>query len=209
MDVMSVATVRAMVADSLATKQKVLDDECLLAAVVEVAQLVERALRAGNKLMLAGNGGSAADAQHIAAEFVSRFEFDRPGLPSIALTTDTSMLTAIGNDYGYDYVFARQVEANGRAGDVFIGISTSGNSKNVVRAVNAAKAMGITTVALCGAGGRLKDLCEHALCVPSTHTPRIQENHILLGHAICAMVEQAIWGAEHGPSGAQQVAAAS
>lgn len=208
MDVMNVATVKAMVADSLAAKQKILEDEALLATVVQVAQLVERALRTGNKLMLAGNGGSAADAQHIAAEFVSRFEFDRPGLPSIALTTDTSMLTAIGNDYGYDYVFARQVEANGRAGDVFIGISTSGNSKNVVRAVDAAKKMGITTVALCGAGGRLKELCDHALCVPSTHTPRIQENHILLGHAICAMVEQAIWGAEHGRAGKQQVGAA-
>ncbi|MCC2656286.1 MAG: phosphoheptose isomerase [Panacagrimonas sp.] len=199
MGAINVAAVRAMIVASLEAKQKVLGDERLLAAIVEVAEQVERALRAGNKVMLAGNGGSAADSQHIAAEFVSRFEFDRPGLPSIALTTDTSMLTAIGNDYGYEHVFSRQVQANGRAGDVFIGISTSGNSKNVMLAVEACKKMGITTVALCGAGGKLKDLCDHALAVPSTHTPRIQENHILIGHAICALVEEAIWGEEYKP----------
>lgn len=200
MGTMNVDAVKAMVADSLAVKQKVLADEALLAAVVRVTAAIELALRAGNKVMLAGNGGSAADSQHIAAEFVSRFEFDRPGLPSIALTTDTSMLTAIGNDYGYEHVFARQVQANGRAGDVFIGISTSGNSKNVIKAVEACKAMGIVSVALCGAGGRLKELCDHALAVPSTHTPRIQENHILIGHVICALVEDAIWGAEYNPA---------
>lgn len=204
MGVMNVGTVQAMIADSLAAKQKVLADEPLLAAVVRVAELIERALRAGNKLMLAGNGGSAADSQHIAAEFVSRFEFDRPGLAALALTTDTSMLTAIGNDYGYEQVFARQVQASGRAGDVFIGISTSGNSKNVILAVEACKALGITTVALCGAGGRLHQMCDHALAVPSTHTPRIQENHILLGHAICALVEEAIFGAEYKPKPAAQ-----
>jgi D-sedoheptulose 7-phosphate isomerase len=197
MNTINVAAVKAMVADSIAAKQKVLADETLLASIVTVSQVVEKALRSGNKVMLAGNGGSAADSQHIAAEFVSRFEFDRPGLPSIALSTDTSMLTAIGNDYGYDYVFARQLEANGREGDVFIGISTSGNSKNVVAAVEAAKKRGIVTVALCGAGGKLKDICDYALPVPSTHTPRIQENHILIGHAICAMVEEAIWGEQY------------
>jgi D-sedoheptulose 7-phosphate isomerase len=197
MGTMNIAAVKAMVADSIAAKEKVLADETLLASIVTVSQVVEAALRAGNKVMLAGNGGSAADSQHIAAEFVSRFEFDRPGLPSIALSTDTSMLTAIGNDYGYDYVFARQLEANGRAGDVFIGISTSGNSKNVVAAVEAAKTRGIITVALCGAGGKLKDICDYALPVPSTHTPRIQENHILIGHAICALVEEAIWGEQY------------
>lgn len=199
MGTINVAAVKAMIVDSIEAKKKVLGDERLLASIVQVSELIERALRAGNKVMLAGNGGSAADSQHIAAEFVSRFEFDRPGLPSIALTTDTSMLTAIGNDYGYEHVFARQVQANGRAGDVFIGISTSGNSKNVVLAVDACKKMGITTVALCGAGGKLKDLCDHALAVPSTHTPRIQENHILIGHAICALVEEAIWGEEYKP----------
>jgi D-sedoheptulose 7-phosphate isomerase len=199
MGTITTAAVKAMIVDSIEAKQRVLADERLVASIVEVAQRVEHALRAGNKVMLAGNGGSAADSQHIAAEFVSRFEFDRPGLPSIALTTDTSMLTAIGNDYGYEHVFARQVQANGRAGDVFIGISTSGNSKNVILAVEACKKMGITTVALCGAGGKLKDLCDHALPVPSTHTPRIQENHVLIGHAICALVEEAIWGEDYKP----------
>lgn len=196
---MSIEAVKSMIVASLQAKQQVLQDEKLLATTVQVAKLVETALRAGNKVMLAGNGGSAADSQHIAAEFVSRFEFDRPGLAAISLTTDTSMLTAIGNDYGYDHVFARQLEANGREGDVFIGISTSGNSKNVIAAVTAAKQRGIHTVALCGAGGALKTLCDYALCIPSTHTPRIQENHILIGHAICALVEEWIWGAEYKP----------
>lgn len=195
----NLAAVRTMVQDSLAAKQRVLADESLLAHIVTVSAVVEKAFRAGHKVMLAGNGGSAADSQHIAAEFVSRFEFDRPGLPSIALSTDTSMLTAIGNDYGYERVFERQVQANGQAGDVFIGISTSGNSKNVIKAVEACKAKGIITVALCGAGGVLKDLCDYALPVPSTHTPRIQENHILIGHIICAMVEEAIWGEQYQP----------
>ena len=195
----NLAAVRTMVQDSLAAKQRVLADESLLAHIVNVSAVVEKAFRAGHKVMLAGNGGSAADSQHIAAEFVSRFEFDRPGLPSIALSTDTSMLTAIGNDYGYERVFERQVQANGQAGDVFIGISTSGNSKNVIKAVEACKAKGIISVALCGAGGVLKDLCDYALPVPSTHTPRIQENHILIGHIICAMVEEAIWGDQYQP----------
>ncbi|WP_420467329.1 D-sedoheptulose-7-phosphate isomerase [Panacagrimonas sp.] len=200
MSAMSIAAVRQVISASIAVKQAVLADEILLGQVVRVSQVIEAALRAGNKVMLAGNGGSAADAQHLAAEFVSRFEFDRPGLASIALNTDTSMLTAIGNDYGYDHVFARQVEANGRAGDVFIGISTSGNSKNVLRAVDACKAGGIVTVALCGSAGRLREVCDHVLAVPSTHTPRIQESHIVLGHAICGLVEDAIWGASHAPA---------
>lgn len=198
-----IAAVKAMIADSLKAKQALLEDGALLEATVRVARVVEQAMRRGNKLLLAGNGGSAADSQHISAEFVSRFEFDRPGLPSIALTTDTSLITAIGNDYGYEYLFARQVEALGREGDVFIGISTSGNSKNVIAAVEACKKRGITTVALCGAGGKLKDLCDHALPVPSTHTPRIQENHILIGHAICALVEDWIWAKTHKAGGKQ------
>jgi D-sedoheptulose 7-phosphate isomerase len=192
--------VRRLIGDSLAVTQKLLADAPLQESILRVCEVIEAALRAGNKVILAGNGGSAADSQHIAAEFVSRFEFDRPGLASIALSTDTSMLTAIGNDYGYEHVFARQLQANGRAGDVFIGISTSGNSKNVVLAVEAARKIGVTTVALCGAGGKLRELCDHALCVPSTHTPRIQENHILIGHVICGMVEESIWGADYKPA---------
>lgn len=199
MSVISVEAVRAFVSESIAAQRRVLDDAVLLATVVRVAQAIESAFRSGSKVILAGNGGSAADAQHIAAEFVSRFEFDRPGLPSIALNTDTSMLTAIGNDYGYDQVFARQVQANGRSGDVFIGISTSGNSKNVLRAVETCRGMGIVTVALCGAGGALRELCDHVLAVPSTQTPRIQECHGVLGHAICAMVEESIWGEKYKP----------
>lgn len=198
MGALSLENIAGMIADSIAVKLQVQADRALQQAVLTVSEACVAALRRGNKIMLAGNGGSAADAQHIAAEFVSRFEFDRPGLPSIALTTDTSMLTAIGNDYGYEYVFARQLEANGREGDVFIGISTSGNSKNVVAAVEAAHVRGIITVALCGAAGRLKDLCQHALCVPSTHTPRIQESHILIGHIICALCEEAMFP-EHKP----------
>ena len=144
--------------------------------------------------MIAGNGGSAADAQHIAAEFVSRFNFDRPGLPALALTTDTSILTAVGNDYGYEKLFQRQIEANGVAGDVFLGISTSGNSPNILRALEAARLKGITTFGLTGeGGGKMRALCDHCLCVPSADTPRIQEAHILIGHTLCAMVELALF----------------
>ena len=143
---------------------------------------------------MAGNGGSAADAQHISAEFVSRFYFDRPGLPSVALTTDTSALTAIGNDYGYENVFSRQIEALGNAGDIFIGISTSGKSKNVVNALISANKKEIYTVGLIGEnGGLMEKLCKYCIKVPSSETPRIQESHILIGHIICGMVEDKIF----------------
>lgn len=189
----SVSALAAMIEDSISVKQKLLADRALLERLATVTSVCVEALRRGNKIMLAGNGGSAADAQHVAAEFVSRFEFDRPGLPAMALTTDTSTLTAIGNDYGYEHLFARQLQANGRSGDVFIGISTSGNSKNVLRAMEECQALGITGVALCGAGGKIRELADHVLAVPSTHTPRIQECHILIGHAICAMCEELIF----------------
>ncbi len=185
--------IRQCIEDSLAVKQKVLNDQALLDRLQRVADVCIQAFRQGNKVMLAGNGGSAADAQHIAAEFVSRFDFDRPGIPSLALSTDTSMLTAIGNDYGYEHVFRRQVQAQGREGDILIGISTSGNSRNVILAVEEARRMGIVTVALTGANGILPGLCDHALQVPATHTPRIQENHILLGHILCGYVESVIF----------------
>jgi D-sedoheptulose 7-phosphate isomerase len=156
-----------------------------------VARLCVAALSAGNKIMLAGNGGSAADAQHLAAEFVSRFSFDRPGLAAVALTTDTSALTAIGNDYGFDKLFSRQVEALGRAGDVFVGISTSGNSPNVLGALAACRAKGIVTVGLTGrSGGRMAALCDHCLHMPSDETPKVQEGHIVVGHVICGLVER-------------------
>ncbi len=191
--------IQQCVQQSLETKQKLFNDHSLLQSVQAVAERCVQAFRSGNKVMLAGNGGSAADAQHIAAEFVSRFDFDRPGIPSLALNTDTSMLTAIGNDYGYEHVFRRQVQAQGRAGDVLIGISTSGNSRNVVLAVAEAKAMGIVTVALTGAAGQLASLCDFSLSVPSTHTPRIQECHILIGHIICGYVESVIFDAVKQP----------
>ncbi|HEV2622849.1 MAG TPA: D-sedoheptulose 7-phosphate isomerase [Frateuria sp.] len=148
------------------------------------------ALRSGHKLLFAGNGGSAADAQHWAGELVSRFYYDRPGLPAIALTTDTSILTAIGNDYGYDYVFARQVEALGQEGDVLVAISTSGNSRNIVRAIEAARAKRMVVIGFTGqGGGQMVELCDLCFRVPSGETPRIQEGHEALGHLLCALIE--------------------
>lgn len=152
------------------------------------------ALRNGHKLLFAGNGGSAADAQHWAGELVSRFYYDRPGLSAIALTTDTSILTAIGNDYGYDYVFARQVEALGQAGDVLFAISTSGNSKNIVRAIEAAREKRMVVVGFTGqGGGQMAGLCDLCFRVPSGETPRIQEGHEALGHLLCALIEAEIF----------------
>jgi D-sedoheptulose 7-phosphate isomerase len=162
--------------------------------IVRAASAILESLRQGGKIMLCGNGGSAADAQHIAAEFVSRFNFDRPGLAAFALTTDTSALTAIGNDYGYERLFSRQVQAVGRAGDLFIGISTSGRSPNVVNALKECRANGIATVGLVGRNGRdMAPLCDHALCMPSDETPKIQEGHIVVGHIICGLVERAMF----------------
>jgi len=169
-------------------------DAPLQQAANDAAMACITALRAGRKLMICGNGGSAADAQHWAGELVSRFHYDRPGLPAIALTTDTSILTAIGNDYGYERVFARQVEALGRKGDVLYGISTSGNSPNVVAALEAARAQGLVTIGFTGqGGGKMLALCDICIRIPSDSTPRIQEGHEVLGHAICGMIEAAIF----------------
>lgn len=173
----------------------ILQNEDMISLIEQVAQKTVFAYKAGNRTLIAGNGGSAADAQHIAGEFVSRFYFDRPGLPSIALTTDTSILTAIGNDYGYDEIFARQIQANGACGDIFIGISTSGNSPNILKAIQECKKRGILTVGLAGeTGGQMKNRCDYCIQVPSAETPRIQEAHIMIGHIICAIVEEAIFG---------------
>lgn len=171
-------------------------DEKLVALLGAVAQACIVCYRAGGKILLAGNGGSAADAQHIAGEFVSRFAFDRPGLPAIALTTDTSILTAIGNDYGYEKLFARQVQAHGQKGDVFIGYSTSGKSPNILMAMKEARERGLITVGLTGnRGGPMLELCDHLLEVPSSQTPKIQEGHLVMGHIICGLVESAIFRA--------------
>lgn len=158
--------------------------------IVGAVELCVESLRAGGKVMFAGNGGSAADAQHWAGELVSRFYYDRPGLAAIALTTDSSILTAIGNDYGYDYTFARQVEALGRTGDVLVAISTSGNSPNIIRAAEAARARGVAVVGFTGeGGGKLAPLSDICFRVPSTETPRIQEGHEFIGHLLCALIE--------------------
>jgi len=160
--------------------------------LIKASQITVDTLKAGNKVILFGNGGSAADAQHIAAELTGRYKTERKGLPGLALTTDTSALTAIGNDYGYDRVFDRQVESLAREGDLLIGISTSGNSKNVVNALKLGSEMGCKTLGLSGRdGGAMNDVCDFNLVVPSNNTPRIQEMHILFGHTICQCIDKA------------------
>lgn len=162
--------------------------------IAEIAERCATALKAGGKVMFCGNGGSAADSQHLAAEFVGRYKLERPALNSVALTVDTSILTAVGNDYGYDEVFRRQVEGIGKAGDVLIGLSTSGNSRNVVLAFEKARSMGITTVALTGAGGgKMKETADIALPVPAAITNHIQEMHITCGHLICELTEKMLF----------------
>jgi D-sedoheptulose 7-phosphate isomerase len=183
------------IAESAATKQAILESEPLLEVIETVAKACVAVYRNGKKTMLAGNGGSAADAQHIAAELVGRYGFDRPSIPSLALTTDTSNLTAIGNDYGYDKVFSRQVEGMSQVGDLFIGISTSGNSQNIINAFESAKERGVTTVALTGRdGGKMAAMADYAIIIPSNSTPRIQESHILIGHILCDLIEKELFG---------------
>jgi D-sedoheptulose 7-phosphate isomerase len=173
---------------------KAAEDAGFMASLGNIAAAMTAALKGGGKILLCGNGGSAADAQHLAAELVSRYAYDRPGLPAFALTTDTSVLTAIGNDYGYDRLFARQLEAVGAAGDIFFGISTSGRSPNVLNAFDAARAKGLATVGMTGrAGGQMQGRCDYLLRVPSDSTPRIQEGHIAIGHAICQIIEAQIF----------------
>jgi D-sedoheptulose 7-phosphate isomerase len=162
------------------------------AAIEQAAGAMIAALAAGNKILFCGNGGSAADSQHLAAELMGRYLRDRAPLPALALTVDTSALTAIGNDYGYDEVFARQLRGVGRRGDVLVGLSTSGNSANVIAAIEAARAMGVVTVGMTGTnGGRMDDLCDILIKVPATRTNRIQEMHIAVGHMLCGFVEDA------------------
>jgi D-sedoheptulose 7-phosphate isomerase len=189
--------VTELMAASIFTKQSMLSNSDLVTTIAKVSEILVASLRQGNKVVLFGNGGSAADAQHIAAEFVGRFAFDRPALPALAFSVNTSCVTAIGNDYGFDQVFSRQVEALARAGDVAIGISTSGNSPNVLNAVLAARKMGLRTIGLTGAGGgALAKSAEFCICVPSKETPRIQECHILIGHIISELVEREIFHEE-------------
>lgn len=168
-----------------------LSDECLSATVERIAEICVKALWSGKKIMFCGNGGSAADSQHLATELVSRLNFDRPGLAAIALTVDTSALTAIGNDYGFDHIFSRQIASIGQTGDVLIAISTSGNSANVLNAISIAKTRGIITIGKTGeSGGKMKGKCDILLKIPSQETQRIQEGHIVLGHIYCGMIEE-------------------
>tara|TARA_B100000900_G_scaffold351407_1_gene318506 strand:+ start:827 stop:1405 length:579 start_codon:yes stop_codon:yes gene_type:complete len=188
---MSLETIKATFQASIDTKQALIDDTTRLEALLKVARLASSVIKAGKKIMLCGNGGSAADSQHIAAEFIGRFEKERTSMAAIALTTDTSALTAIGNDYGYEEVFSRQIEGLGQSGDLLIGISTSGNSKNVVKALRVAKKRGISTVALVGdrPNGVMQTIADYVLVAPSVNTARIQECHILMMHTICQLVE--------------------
>lgn len=174
-------------------RQVLLDTEKLIPIIEEMGQLIKTAIHNGHKVLFCGNGGSAADAQHLAAEFIGRFQKERPSLPAIALTTDSSILTAVANDYGYNAVFERQVAGLGRPGDVLVGISTSGNSQNVVAAITLAKEKGMATIGMTGrGGGKMAEICDVALAVPSEVTARTQEMHILVGHILCEMVEETL-----------------
>ena len=180
--------------DSTVSLSKMSSDTQLMSEVTNIADECASRLQSGKKLLFAGNGGSAADCQHIAGEYVGRFLFDRDGLPAIALTTDSSILTAIGNDYGFENLFSRQVEALGASGDLLFCYSTSGNSKNILKAIEAAKKIDICVAGMTGFNkGKMDDMCDYLIQIPSEHTPNIQEGHLIVGHAICGAVEQQIF----------------
>lgn len=186
------------IADKITELQKVLSDmladKNLISALEAAAQECVKCLQNGGKILLAGNGGSAAEAQHVAGEFVSRFAFDRPGLPAISLTTDSSIITAIGNDYGYDTLFVRQIQALGKAGDIFIGYSTSGRSVNIINAFKEARRRGMVCIGFTGnRGGVMRELCDYLIEVPSGDTPKIQEGHLVLDHILCGLVENSLF----------------
>lgn len=182
---------------SIETKQKILGDKNIIQTIQQAANIIVKTYENGKKVLTAGNGGSAGDAQHIAGELVSKFFFDRPGLSAFSLATDTSILTAIGNDYGYKHSFSRQIQANANEGDVFIAISTSGNSENIVNAIIEAKKKNVTTIGLVGNKAcNMDNICDYIIKVPSDVTPTIQEAHIMIGHIICALVEEAVFKGE-------------
>jgi D-sedoheptulose 7-phosphate isomerase len=184
---------------SIATIQSVMDDPSISSTLVSAAECTGNAMRNGRKLMVAGNGGSAAESQHLVAEFVSRLTVDRRALPAIALTVDTSILTAIGNDYDYENVFERQLEAIAQEGDVFFAMSTSGNSKNILKALRLARKLGVKTIGLAGnAGGQMGPLCDYSIVVPSKVTMNIQEAHLCLEHIFCMLVEKVYFGMQFG-----------
>lgn len=185
--------ITAHIQRSIDAKQAILNDAGFIANIEAAASLCAEALKNGKKILFAGNGGSASDAQHLAAELVGRYKHDRPSLAAIALTTDTSALTAIGNDYGYDEVFARQLAGLGQQGDIFVAISTSGNSKNVLRACEQAREKGCEIIGMSGPGGKLKDESKLCFAVPAKETATIQEAHIMIGHMLCDLIEHVIY----------------
>jgi D-sedoheptulose 7-phosphate isomerase len=186
--------IKEYILGSIAVKEKLAADAALIEAIEKAAALIIETYKAGGKLLAAGNGGSAADAQHLVAELVSRFLFDRPALPALALTVNTSTLTAIGNDYGFEDVFARQIYANALKGDLFFAISTSGGSPNILKAIAACKEKGVTVIGLTGSKpSKMDEVCDLIIKVPSTFTPHIQESHIMIIHALCALVEKTLF----------------
>ena len=188
--------ISAQINEAQRVMSAMLADNGLISTVQTAANACITSLKRGGKILLAGNGGSAADAQHIAGEFVSRFAFDRSGLPAIALTTDSSILTSIGNDYGYERLFSRQVQAHGNKGDIFIGYSTSGMSPNIMRAFEEARAKELICIGFTGnRGGMMHSLCDYLIEIPSSDTPKIQEGHLVVGHILCGLVERAIFKA--------------
>ncbi|RQO32689.1 phosphoheptose isomerase [Taibaiella sp. KBW10] len=186
-----ISNIKEIIQRSIAVKQEILSDDTLLAQVQSLTEKIVTTFQNGGKVLFCGNGGSAADAQHLAAEFSGRFYTDRDPLPSEALHCNTSYLTAVANDYGYEFVYSRLLKGMGKPGDILVGLSTSGNSANILKAFEQARSMGITTVAFTGAtGGQMKDLADILINIPSEDTPRIQESHITLGHITCELVER-------------------
>ncbi len=186
--------IREIIQASIDTKQRLLNDEVLMATIEQVTKVIVNAFANGNKVLFCGNGGSAADAQHLAAEFSGRFYTDRDPLPSEALHCNSSYMTAVANDYGYDVVYSRIVKGTGRPGDVLVSLSTSGNSVNIIKAVEQAEKIGMINVVLTGeGGGKLRNMCKYLINVPSKDTPRIQESHIMVGHIICELVESELF----------------
>ncbi len=189
--------IKESIKQSIEVKQQILENEALVQTIRDISQACADTFCNGGKVLFCGNGGSAADAQHLAAEFSGRFYYDRPPLPSEALHVNTSYLTAVANDYSYDEVYARLLKGTAQAGDILVGISTSGNSANIIRAFETAREIGVITVGLTGrTGGKMKNLSDFLICVPSDDTPRIQEAHIMIGHIICELVESALFPKE-------------
>src|SRR5689334_8994128 len=181
--------IKSIISDSITVKGKVLNDERLLTTVEDIVSIIVRSLKNGGRVYFCGNGGSAADAQHLAAEFSGRFYINRDALPSEALHCNTSYLTAVANDFSYDLIYSRLIKGIGKPQDILVGMSTSGNSVNIIKALQTAREKGITTIGMTGeGGGKMKELCDHLIDIPSRNTPRIQEGHMLLGHIICQLV---------------------